>query len=95
MVKFAGIYCIMCPQVPNFDSASNNAVCMPLPWKYDSSMVTFWKEGQTGYPWIDAAMRQLRKEGWIHNYLRYTCSNISCVTFMQRDTPVEKVCCCS
>lgn len=63
-------YFLVSSQVPNFDSASNNAVCMPLPWKYDSSMVTFWKEGRTGYPWIDAAMRQLRKEGWIHNYLR-------------------------
>ncbi|MER5529216.1 deoxyribodipyrimidine photo-lyase [Streptomyces sp. NPDC002677] len=26
-----------------------------------------WKEGRTGYPVIDAAMRQLRHEGWMHN----------------------------
>ncbi|MFG2983768.1 cryptochrome/photolyase family protein [Streptomyces sp. NPDC048258] len=26
-----------------------------------------WKEGRTGYPVVDAAMRQLRHEGWIHN----------------------------
>ncbi|MEU0409302.1 deoxyribodipyrimidine photo-lyase [Streptomyces griseorubiginosus] len=29
--------------------------------------VAAWKEGRTGYPVIDAAMRQLRHEGWMHN----------------------------
>jgi deoxyribodipyrimidine photo-lyase len=26
-----------------------------------------WREGRTGFPVVDAAMRQLRREGWIHN----------------------------
>ena len=26
-----------------------------------------WREGRTGYPLVDAAMRQLRHEGWMHN----------------------------
>ncbi|WP_433453972.1 cryptochrome/photolyase family protein [Streptomyces sp. CA-142005] len=29
-----------------------------------------WREGRTGYPVIDAAMRQLRHEGWMHNRAR-------------------------
>ncbi|MFE2044457.1 cryptochrome/photolyase family protein [Streptomyces sp. NPDC059477] len=29
-----------------------------------------WREGRTGYPVIDAAMRQLREEGWMHNRAR-------------------------
>ncbi|MFD3695419.1 cryptochrome/photolyase family protein [Streptomyces sp. NPDC058646] len=29
-----------------------------------------WKEGRTGYPVVDAAMRQLRHEGWMHNRSR-------------------------
>ncbi|WP_329243416.1 DNA photolyase family protein [Streptomyces sp. NBC_01478] len=29
--------------------------------------IAAWKEGRTGYPLIDAAMRQLRHEGWMHN----------------------------
>ncbi|MER5929041.1 deoxyribodipyrimidine photo-lyase [Streptomyces sp. NPDC002054] len=29
-----------------------------------------WQEGRTGYPVIDAAMRQLRHEGWMHNRAR-------------------------
>lgn len=30
-----------------------------------------WKEGQTGFPWIDACMAQLRAEGWIHHLGRH------------------------
>ncbi|MEV8475682.1 deoxyribodipyrimidine photo-lyase [Streptomyces sp. NPDC051173] len=29
--------------------------------------ITAWQEGRTGYPVVDAAMRQLRHEGWMHN----------------------------
>ncbi len=29
-----------------------------------------WQEGRTGYPFVDAGMRQLRSEGWMHNRLR-------------------------
>ena len=32
--------------------------------------VTAWKDGRTGYPLVDAAMRQLRHEGWMHNRAR-------------------------
>jgi hypothetical protein len=28
------------------------------------------QKGQTGFPWIDACMRQLRQEGWIHHICR-------------------------
>ena len=30
-----------------------------------------WKYGKTGFPWIDAVMRQLRQEGWIHHLARH------------------------
>ena len=30
-----------------------------------------WKHGRTGFPWIDALMRQLRREGWIHHLGRH------------------------
>ncbi|MEU5363949.1 deoxyribodipyrimidine photo-lyase [Streptomyces sp. NPDC005925] len=32
--------------------------------------VAAWREGRTGYPVIDAAMRQMRHEGWMHNRAR-------------------------
>lgn len=31
-----------------------------------------WKEGQTGFPWIDALMRQVRAEGWMHHLGRHS-----------------------
>jgi cryptochrome len=31
-----------------------------------------WKAGMTGFPWIDALMRQLREEGWIHHLGRHS-----------------------
>ncbi|KAK3110035.1 hypothetical protein LTR53_016100 [Teratosphaeriaceae sp. CCFEE 6253] len=30
-----------------------------------------WREGRTGFPWIDAIMRQLKHEGWIHHLARH------------------------
>ncbi|RYF85751.1 MAG: hypothetical protein EOO00_13875, partial [Chitinophagaceae bacterium] len=32
-----------------------------------------WKHGRTGFPWIDALMRQLKQEGWIHRFSRPLC----------------------
>ncbi|MZE70578.1 deoxyribodipyrimidine photo-lyase, partial [Streptomyces sp. SID5789] len=32
--------------------------------------IAAWKDGRTGYPVVDAAMRQLRHEGWMHNRAR-------------------------
>ncbi|CAH7689313.1 FAD binding domain of DNA photolyase-domain-containing protein [Phakopsora pachyrhizi] len=31
-----------------------------------------WRDGMTGYPWIDAIMRQLKSEGWIHHLARHS-----------------------
>lgn len=39
-------------------------------WRDDPEAVAAWKEGRTGYPVVDAAMRQLRREGWMHNRAR-------------------------
>ena len=39
-------------------------------WINDESQFKRWKEGITGYPIIDAAMRQLKTTGWMHNRLR-------------------------
>ena len=39
-------------------------------WRYDESEFQAWKNGRTGFPIIDAAMRQMNQEGWMHNRLR-------------------------
>jgi deoxyribodipyrimidine photo-lyase len=36
-------------------------------WNDDGEALARWSAGQTGYPIVDAAMRQLYAEGWIHN----------------------------
>jgi deoxyribodipyrimidine photo-lyase len=37
-----------------------------------------WVEGRTGYPFVDAGMRQLKETGWMHNRLRMVVTNFSC-----------------
>ena len=41
-----------------------------LKWDHDTSLFSKWCEGKTGYPIVDAGMRQLNKEGWVHNRVR-------------------------
>lgn len=41
-----------------------------LQWNNDSEVFKAWCEGKTGYPIVDAAMRQLHQIGWMHNRLR-------------------------
>ncbi len=41
-----------------------------LPWRHDEEIFQRWCEGRTGFPLVDAAMRQLRQTGWMHNRLR-------------------------
>ncbi len=41
-----------------------------FPWSADSELLSTWQEGRTGYPIVDAAMRQLRVEGFMHNRAR-------------------------
>ena len=39
-------------------------------WNYDEDKLSKWKEGRTGFPIVDAGMRQLAEEGWMHNRVR-------------------------
>ncbi len=36
-------------------------------WRDDPAALAAWQDGHTGYPIVDAAMRQLLNEGWMHN----------------------------
>ena len=44
-------------------------------WREDPVAVAAWKKGRTGYPFIDAAMRQLLAEGWIPNRQRLVAAS--------------------
>jgi deoxyribodipyrimidine photo-lyase len=39
-------------------------------WAADEALAQAWRDGRTGYPVVDAAMRQLRASGWMHNRAR-------------------------
>ena len=39
-------------------------------WRRDDQALRAWREGHTGYPVVDAGMRQLAAEGWMHNRAR-------------------------
>ena len=41
-----------------------------VPWRDSEKDFSAWKNGQTGYPIVDAGMRQLNQTGWMHNRLR-------------------------
>lgn len=39
-------------------------------WHKDKKLFKAWQDGQTGFPLIDASMRQLKAENWMHNRMR-------------------------
>jgi deoxyribodipyrimidine photo-lyase len=39
-------------------------------WQHDDEELAAWRTGRTGYPIVDAGMRQLALEGWMHNRAR-------------------------
>lgn len=47
-------------------------------WSRSRRALAAWKEGRTGYPLVDAAMRQLAAEGFMHNRARMTVASFLC-----------------
>ena len=41
-----------------------------FPWEKNSKFLSAWKKGMTGYPIVDAGMRELYSTGWMHNRVR-------------------------
>lgn len=49
----------------NYNQAFDN-----FPWQFDQDAFDAWTTGRTGYPIVDAGMRQLWRTGWMHNRVR-------------------------
>ena len=64
-------YYYVAANTPNYDKMVGNPICRQIPWKNNDAHLKAWTEGRTGYPWIDAAMTQLREQGWIHHLARH------------------------
>ncbi|MDN5894582.1 MAG: DNA photolyase family protein [Nocardioides sp.] len=55
-----------------------------MPHDPPGEQFTAWQEGRTGYPIVDAGMRQLRDEGWMHNRVRMIVAS-----FLVKDLHIE------
>lgn len=57
-------------QQPDLTSTNFNRTFDRFPWRQDSRALRRWQRGETGYPIVDAGMRQLWLTGWMHNRVR-------------------------
>jgi deoxyribodipyrimidine photo-lyase len=55
-----------------------------LRWADDAEALAAWKAGQTGYPLVDAGMRQLARTGWMHNRARLVVGS-----FLTKDLHID------
>jgi len=55
-----------------------------MAWSRAEQRFAAWCEGRTGYPLVDAAMRQLRREGWMHNRARLVVGS-----FLTKDLGID------
>lgn len=53
-----------------------------FPWTADKERLELWKAGRTGYPFVDAGMRQMNATGWMHNRLRQVVASYLCKDLM-------------
>ncbi|WP_224449530.1 cryptochrome/photolyase family protein [Haloprofundus salilacus] len=63
----------------NYKSYEND-----VEWRDDEEGLQAWKDGKTGYPIVDAGMRQLREEAFMHNRLRMVVAS-----FLTKDLLVD------
>ncbi|XP_067945620.1 cryptochrome-1-like [Watersipora subatra] len=56
----------------NFDQVEGNRLCLQVPWRQaDKKIMKRVVMAKTGFPWIDAIMKQLVEEGWIHSMAKH------------------------
>ncbi len=46
-----------------------------FPWQHNAAWLKAWQQGRTGYPLVDAGLRQLWTTGWMHNRLRMVAAS--------------------
>jgi deoxyribodipyrimidine photo-lyase len=63
-------YHMILDQFPHVAKQAFKEKYAKLPWSGSEKHFQAWCEGKTGYPLVDAAMRQLNQTGWMHNRLR-------------------------
>jgi len=69
---------------PNVVTQNYNSYEEPILWREDPQELQAWKDGTTGYPLVDAGMRQLRREAYVHNRVR-----IVVASFLTKDLQID------
>lgn len=57
-------------QFPNLPNKNLQSKFDQFPWREDAEVLARWQRGQTGYPIVDAGMRELWQTGYMHNRVR-------------------------
>ena len=55
-----------------------------IPWKNNEDWFEAWKQGRTGFPIVDAGMRELNQTGWMHNRVRMIVAS-----FLTKDLHID------
>ncbi len=56
--------------IPDFETVPLRKEFLAFPWEDNQTYLKAWQQGQTGFPIVDAGMRELWKTGWMHNRVR-------------------------
>ena len=72
---FREMFYLLSRSVSNWDQDLDNQMCKKIDWgDYNDSALSAWEMGLTGFPYIDAMMRQLDATGWMHHLGRHAVS---------------------
>lgn len=63
---------------PNTVTESFKPAYDNIKWRYAEKEFEAWCQGETGYPIVDAGMRQLNETGWMHNRIRMVTASFLC-----------------
>jgi deoxyribodipyrimidine photo-lyase len=69
-VAWRDFYAQVLVDAPESVDRSLHPAYRSISWNDDRDQFTAWCEGRTGYPIVDAGMRQLLADGWMHNRVR-------------------------
>jgi cryptochrome len=74
-MMFREMFYLLSRTIDRWDEDSSNEMCKEIKWgDYDKKKMEAWENGQTGFPLIDAMMRQLNTTGWMHHLGRHAVS---------------------
>ncbi len=69
--------------LPTMTDANMNSRFDAFPWRADKALLTAWQRGETGYPLVDAGMRELWQTGYMHNRVRMVVASFLTKNLLQ------------